>query len=89
MICVYNSCNLQKKYSSGKADCAKALELNPKYIKAVLYRARILEQTGNLEAALKDMTTVCIYEGCSPDSLVKVEIILKKLGKLHIKSTLY
>jgi len=87
---VYNSCNLQKKYNSGKADCAKALELNPKYIKALLCRARVLEQAGDLEAALKDMTTACIYEEFShPDSLVKVEIILKKLGKLHIKSTLY
>ena len=89
-MCVYNNYNLQKKYSFVKADCTKALELNPKYIKAVLRRARILEQTGDLEAALKDMTTACIYEEFShPDSLVKVEIILKKLGKLHIKSTLY
>ena len=88
--CVYNCCNLQKKYSSVKADCTKALELNPKNIKAMLCRARVLERTGDLEAALKDMTTVCIYEEFSyPTSLIKVEIILKKLGELHIKSTLY
>jgi len=49
-----------------------------------------LEQIGDLEAALKDMTTVCIYEEFShPIFLVKVEIILKKLGELYIKSTLY
>ncbi|KYM83974.1 Mitochondrial import receptor subunit TOM70, partial [Atta colombica] len=73
-----------KKYSFVKADCTKALELNPKYIKTVLRRARILEQTGDLEAALKDMTTACIYEEFShPNSLVKVEIILKKLVKQH------
>ena len=73
-----------------KADCTKALELNPKYIKALLRRARVLEQMGDLEAALKDMTTACIYEEFSnPISPVKIEIILKKLGKLHIKNTLY
>ncbi|KYN39743.1 Mitochondrial import receptor subunit TOM70, partial [Trachymyrmex septentrionalis] len=73
-----------KKYSSVKADCTKALELNPKNIKAMLCRARVLERTGDLEAALKDMTTVCIYEEFSyPTSLIKVEIILKKLVKQH------
>ncbi|KAG5342113.1 TOM70 protein, partial [Acromyrmex charruanus] len=73
-----------KKYSFVKADCTKALELNPKYIKALLRRARVLEQTGDLEAALKDMTTACIYEEFShPISLVKIEIILKKLVKQH------
>ncbi|KAG5348384.1 TOM70 protein, partial [Acromyrmex charruanus] len=73
-----------KKYSSVKADCTKALELNPKYIKAMLCRARVLEQTGDLEAALKDMITACIYEEFShPIFLVKVEIILKNLVKQH------
>ncbi|KYQ47967.1 Mitochondrial import receptor subunit TOM70, partial [Trachymyrmex zeteki] len=73
-----------KKYGSVKADCTKALELNPKYIKALLRRARVLEQTGDLEAALKDMITACIYEEFShPISLVKAEIILKKLAKQH------
>ncbi|XP_011062092.1 PREDICTED: uncharacterized protein LOC105150602 [Acromyrmex echinatior] len=73
-----------KKYSSVKADCTKALELNPKYIKALLRRARVLEQMGDLEAALKDMTTACIYEEFSnPISPVKIEIILKKLVKQH------
>ncbi|EGI60834.1 Mitochondrial import receptor subunit TOM70 [Acromyrmex echinatior] len=73
-----------KKYSSVKADCTKALELNPKYIKALLRRARVLEQMGDLEAALKDMTTAYIYEEFSnPISPVKIEIILKKLVKQH------
>ncbi|KYN27305.1 Mitochondrial import receptor subunit TOM70, partial [Trachymyrmex cornetzi] len=69
-----------KKYSSVKADCTKALELNPEYIKALLRRARVLEQTGDLEAAFKDMTTACIHKNFSDQaSLLKAEIILEKL----------
>ncbi|KYN06309.1 Mitochondrial import receptor subunit TOM70, partial [Cyphomyrmex costatus] len=69
-----------KKYSSAKIDCTKALELNPKYIKALLRRARVLEQTGDLESALKDMSTVCIYENFSDQaSLLKAEMMLEKL----------
>ncbi|KYQ47966.1 Mitochondrial import receptor subunit TOM70, partial [Trachymyrmex zeteki] len=69
-----------KKYSSVKADCTKALELNPKYTKALLRRARILEQLGDFEAALKDIAIACIHENFSDQiSLLKAEIILAKL----------
>ncbi|KYN22490.1 Mitochondrial import receptor subunit TOM70 [Trachymyrmex cornetzi] len=65
---------------SVKADCTKALELNPKYIKALLRRARVED----LEAALKDMTTACIYEGFSHSiSRVKAKVIFEKLVKQH------
>lgn len=71
-----------------KADCTKALEQNPKYTKALLRRARVLEQIGDLEAALKDMTTVCIHENFSDQSsLLKADNILEKLGELYTKST--
>jgi len=84
---VYNNCNLQEKYSSVKADCTKALELNPKYIKALLRRARVLEQAGDLETAFKDMTTACIHKNFSDQaSLLKAEMILEKLSELYIKS---
>ncbi|KYQ47969.1 Mitochondrial import receptor subunit TOM70, partial [Trachymyrmex zeteki] len=68
-----------KKYSSVKADCTKALELNPTYMKALLRRARALEQIGDLEAALKDMATVCIHESFSNrTSLVTADKIFNK-----------
>ncbi|KYN27304.1 Mitochondrial import receptor subunit TOM70, partial [Trachymyrmex cornetzi] len=73
-----------KKYNSVKADCTKALELNPKYTKALLCRARTLEQQGDLEAALKDITTACIHANFSDQAfLLKAEIVLDKLVKQH------
>lgn len=82
--CNYNS---QKKYSAVKVDCTKALELNPRYAKALLRRARCLEQIGDLEAALDDVTTACVHEGFSNQtSLSMADKVLEKLGELH-KST--
>ncbi|KAG5315668.1 TOM70 protein, partial [Pseudoatta argentina] len=73
-----------KKYNSVKADCTQALELNPKYMKALLRRARILEQLGDFEAALKDITTACIHENFSDQaSLLKAQMILEKLVEQH------
>lgn len=78
------NCNLQKKYSAVKEDCTKALELNPKYAKALLRRARALEQIGDLEAALEDVTTACIYEGfTNQTSLSMADKVLEKLGELQ------
>ncbi|XP_018313888.1 mitochondrial import receptor subunit TOM70 [Mycetomoellerius zeteki] len=78
-----------KIYSAVKADCTKALEQNPKYTKALLRRARVLEQIGDLEAALKDMTTVCIHENFSDQSsLLKADNILEKLVNQHARENL-
>jgi len=75
---------LQKKYSAVKADCTKALELNPKYAKALLRRARALEQIGDLEAALEDITAACIHEGFyNQTSLSLADKVLGKLGELY------
>jgi len=69
-----------------KADCTKALELNPKYMKALLRRTRVLEQIEDLDAAMKDLTIVCIHEGFSNHaSLVKADKVLDKLGELLSK----
>ncbi|KAG5340582.1 TOM70 protein, partial [Acromyrmex heyeri] len=78
-----------KKYNSVKADCTKALELNPKYMKALLRRARILEQLGDFEAALKDITTACIHENFSDQaSLLKAQMILEKLVEQQARENL-
>ncbi|XP_011860763.1 PREDICTED: mitochondrial import receptor subunit TOM70 [Vollenhovia emeryi] len=78
-----------KKYSAVKADCTKALELNPRYAKALLRRARALEQVGELEAALEDVTTACIHEGFSnQNSLSMADKVLEKLGRQHAQENL-
>ncbi|KAL6265299.1 hypothetical protein P5V15_002079 [Pogonomyrmex californicus] len=71
-----------KSYSAVKADCTKALELNPKYAKALLRRARASEQIGDLETALEDVTIACYYEAFTNNtSLSMADKILEKLGK--------
>lgn len=78
-----------RKFSAVKADCTKALELNPRYAKALLRRARALEQIGDLEAALEDATAACIYESfCNQTSLAMADKILGKLGKQHVQENL-
>ncbi|XP_054611998.1 tetratricopeptide repeat protein 1 [Dunckerocampus dactyliophorus] len=42
----------------GIADCSRALELNPHYMKALLRRAELYEQTEQLEKALEDYQKV-------------------------------
>lgn len=75
-----------KKYSAVKADCTKALELNPRYAKAFLRRARALEYIGDLESALEDVTTAYVLEGfVNQTTLSMADRILKQLGKQHAK----
>lgn len=72
------------KYSAVKADCTKALELNPRYVKALTRRARVLERSNELETALEDITAVCILEQFSNDaSLILADKLLKQLGRQH------
>ncbi|KAL2747199.1 mitochondrial import receptor subunit TOM70 [Vespula maculifrons] len=71
-----------RKYSAVKADCTKALELNPRYAKAFLRRARALEHSNDLEHALEDVTTACVLEGFNNQSaLTTADRVLKQLGK--------
>lgn len=72
------------KYSSVKADCSKALELNPKYAKALIRRARVLDHCNDLEAALEDITTACILENfANQPALIMADRVLMKLGRQH------
>ena len=73
-----------KKYSAVKVDCTKALELKPKYIKALLRRARAMEHCNDLEAALEDVTTACILASFSNQTaLMMADRVLKQLGRKH------
>lgn len=65
-----------------KDDCTKALELNPKYTKALLRRARVMEKTNDLELALEDVTAACILERfMNQTTLLMADRVLKQLGK--------
>lgn len=71
-----------KKWSSVKDDCTKALELNPRYIKALHRRARACESSNDLTGSLEDITATCILEGFQNNSsLVFADRVLKELGK--------
>ncbi|XP_051170056.1 mitochondrial import receptor subunit TOM70 [Leptopilina boulardi] len=72
------------KYSAVKADCSKALELNPRYVKALIRRARALEKCKDLETALEDITAACILEQFTNESsLILADKLLKELGRQH------
>ncbi|GAB1598965.1 mitochondrial import receptor subunit TOM70-like [Argonauta hians] len=67
-------------------DCSMALELNPKYSKALLRRAKSADQIGNLKIALEDLTLLCMLENFSNVDTVKFsERILRDLGKQKAK----
>ena len=73
-----------KKYSAVKADCTKALELKPKYAKALLRRARAMEHCNDLESALEDVTAACILENFSNQTtILMADRVLKQLGRQH------
>lgn len=75
-----------KKWSAVKKDCTSALELNPRYIKALHRRARASESTNDLMASLEDITATCILEGFqNNNSLVFADRVLKELGELKKK----
>ncbi|KAJ3276098.1 TOM (translocase of outer membrane) complex component [Terramyces sp. JEL0728] len=78
-------CNRAASYSNlGKYelvidDCNKAIELDPKYIKAFHRRAVANEKLERLQDALNDFTVVCVLEGfqnqqslAAPDRILKV-----------------
>ena len=64
------------------ADCTRALKLNPRYVKALIRRARALEKSNELETALEDITAACILERFTNDtSLILADKLLKQLGE--------
>jgi mitochondrial import receptor subunit TOM70 len=78
-----------KKWKNVNDDCTQALELNPKYIKALHRRARAFENLKELELCLEDVTAVAILEGFqNTNSLVFADRILKDLGMKHAKEAM-
>lgn len=80
---------LLKKWSSVKDDCTKALELNPKYIKALHRRARALEHLNDLANSLEDITATCILENFqNQNSLTLADRVLNELGRKHAREAM-
>lgn len=66
------------------ADCSKAIELNPKYVKALVRRAKAADTLKNYDLALEDYTATCIIESFSNKStLEEVDRLLKFIGTKH------
>ena len=63
-------------------DCTKAVELNPKYVKALFRRAKAHEKLDNKKECLEDVTAVCILEGFqNQQSMLLADQVLQLLGK--------
>lgn len=78
-----------KKWNSVKDDCTNALELNPKYTKALHRRARAFEQIKDLASCLEDITATCILEGFqNQNTLYIADRVLKELGRQHAKEAI-
>ncbi|XP_055539127.1 mitochondrial import receptor subunit TOM70 [Wyeomyia smithii] len=78
-----------QKWNSVIDDCIKALECNPKYLKALKRRAKAYEQLKELAKSLEDITAACILEGFqNKHTLVLADRVLKELGQQHAKEAL-
>ncbi|XP_059144212.1 mitochondrial import receptor subunit TOM70-like [Physella acuta] len=72
----------QKKYDKVVEDCTAALQLNPKYSKALARRSKAYETLEKYREALEDITKACLIEGFqSAAYLQAADRVLKALGK--------
>uniref|UniRef100_A0A8C6MLF0 Translocase of outer mitochondrial membrane 70 homolog A (S. cerevisiae) n=1 Tax=Nothobranchius furzeri TaxID=105023 RepID=A0A8C6MLF0_NOTFU len=76
----------QLKWTEVVQDCSQAVELNPRYIKALFRRAKALEKLDNKKECLEDVTAVCILEAFqNQQSMLLADKVLKQLGKEKAK----
>ncbi|KAL7055208.1 hypothetical protein AAHC03_024516 [Spirometra sp. Aus1] len=67
-------------------DCTAALELSPKYLKALSRRAQLYEKIGSLDLCLMDATACCILERFqNSDNVLRVDRVLKRVGQEKAK----
>ncbi|XP_069060849.1 mitochondrial import receptor subunit TOM70 isoform X2 [Pleurodeles waltl] len=75
-----------QKWEDVIQDCTKAVELNPRYVKALFRRAKAHEKLDNKKQCLEDVTAVCILEGFqNQQSMLLADKVLKLLGKEKAK----
>jgi len=71
-----------KSWDDVVEDSSKAIELNPRYAKALGRRARAYEALDEKLKCLEDITAVCLLDGFqNQNSLVLADRILKAIGK--------
>ncbi|XP_051563200.1 mitochondrial import receptor subunit TOM70-like [Myxocyprinus asiaticus] len=76
----------QMKWTEVIQDCSQAVELNPRYVKALFRRAKALEKLDNRKECLEDVTAVCILEAFqNQHSMLLADKVLKQLGKEKAK----
>uniref|UniRef100_A0A674MT34 Mitochondrial import receptor subunit TOM70 n=1 Tax=Takifugu rubripes TaxID=31033 RepID=A0A674MT34_TAKRU len=76
----------QLQWTEVVQDCSNAVELNPRYIKALFRRAKALEKLDNKKECLEDVTAVCILEAFQNQlSMLLADRVLKQLGKEKAK----
>ncbi|KAI7808135.1 mitochondrial import receptor subunit TOM70, partial [Triplophysa rosa] len=74
------------KWTEVIQDCSWAVELNPRYVKALFRRAKALEKLDNKKECLEDVTAVCILEAFqNQQSMLLADKVLKQLGKEKAK----
>ena len=72
----------QGNHAASRHDCDRALELAPRYAKALHRRAKACEALGELSQSLRDVTAVCILEGFQNQAtLMMADRVLKELGR--------
>uniref|UniRef100_A0A8C6XJB0 Translocase of outer mitochondrial membrane 70 n=1 Tax=Naja naja TaxID=35670 RepID=A0A8C6XJB0_NAJNA len=75
-----------QKWKEVAQDCTKAVERNPRYVKALFRRAKAHEKLDNKKECLEDVTAVCILEGFqNQQSMLLADKVLKLLGKEKAK----
>uniref|UniRef100_A0AAY4EIH5 Mitochondrial import receptor subunit TOM70 n=1 Tax=Denticeps clupeoides TaxID=299321 RepID=A0AAY4EIH5_9TELE len=76
----------QMRWAEVVQDCSQAVELNPRYVKALFRRAKALEKLDSRKECLEDVTAVCILEAFqNQQSMLLADRVLKQLGKEKAK----
>ncbi|KAG9348919.1 hypothetical protein JZ751_029236 [Albula glossodonta] len=76
----------QMKWAEVVQDCSQAVELNPRYVKALFRRAKAQERLDKKKECLEDVTAVCILEAFqNQQSMLLADKVLKLLGKEKAK----
>ncbi|VEL24316.1 unnamed protein product [Protopolystoma xenopodis] len=75
-----------KNFEAALSDINSALELSPKYLKALNRRAHLFEKLDRLQECLLDVTACCIFEQFrNAENVLCVDRVLKRLGQQKAK----
>jgi import receptor subunit TOM70 len=81
------SYEMLRKYEEVIEDCNQAIDLNKRYVKALVRRAKAQEAIGNTSSALFDITAVCILEQFqNQTNLMMTDRLLREQSKVKAKA---